>query len=469
MRSWVDVRAGDWFYNEVMEATNMILEDGSNFVNGIYYNRFEEGAPYVYEEHSGETGKTVFTLSAEITVTENNPLFVYVDGIQTVYRSITANPSGGTDVELYTAPREGAIVAFASHGIPVVDQFGRPSAGGSVSYPSHTLEHASQYVYTPYNKRLLEYLYAPGRALYRAQVPDEDWANLSDQEVAKKHIGFSQDVYCVSPEGVVYLPYNLNHVTIKMTYALRSGKAYTETFRATSPLVLHNDRFFPNAYINRAEAFALIGRLRDIFYSRFTDIEPPSHILEQTIISYAGQTVFRLNGTYPAGEEKLLVRVDGVQQVAGRDYQEFDDHTVLFLKPLAQGREVYFYYQKTQSSRFPDVGKDSQMVVRAPDGSTSTVPIDGDADTSFWASYVLAMEDERYGGGAGVLVNGKQITNFQNGWPVVNTLYDPIPGSDPEQRWFMPLSTLSRAEAVSFLNRFRKWGIERFKGVSQGV
>ena len=42
MRKWVDVNEGDWFYNDVMEATNMVLEDGEVFVAGINYNKFKE-------------------------------------------------------------------------------------------------------------------------------------------------------------------------------------------------------------------------------------------------------------------------------------------------------------------------------------------------------------------------------------------------------------------------------------------
>lgn len=57
IRKWVDVNEGDWFYNDVMEATNMVLEDGEVFVAGINYNKFEEGKPLYMKKSKGKRGK----------------------------------------------------------------------------------------------------------------------------------------------------------------------------------------------------------------------------------------------------------------------------------------------------------------------------------------------------------------------------------------------------------------------------
>lgn len=166
MPTWVDVVEGDWFYNEVVEASNIYLEDGKPLIEGIPYNVFQDGAPYIYEEHIGSTGKKIFSLSQNITPTADNPLYVYVDGVQTVYKSITVNATtGNSDVELYFAPKLGAVVSFASYGIPDVDKFGKSKYSGIVYYPKYTLQYASTYYYDPFSRKYQEYVYAFGRPL----------------------------------------------------------------------------------------------------------------------------------------------------------------------------------------------------------------------------------------------------------------------------------------------------------------
>lgn len=480
MAKWVDISPSDWFYDEVIEASNIHLEDGSPFVVGISYGTFQSGAPYIYEEVEVTLPSTkVYSLSQKITPTADNPLYVYIDGVQTVFKDVRDNGGGTSDVELYIAPRVGAIVSFASYGKPEVDRFGKPvGVSTAPEYPTFTLSKSAQYEFDRYGK-IREYLYAFGRPLQRVNPnnyspPGGGTVTVVDpQDIAKELIGTSQDKYFVLG-GIVYLPYNLNNVTCRLVYAYRDGflKQTTEEFRGTSPQVLHTDRFFPNATITRAEAFVLMNRLRKTFYDRFTDIDAPDYDLYDKHTSYDGQRVFKLNGLYPAGAGSLEVKVNNVLQDFGVDYQEFDDHTVLFMIPLSEGDIVEFSYVKNKSTEMYDVGQVVSFV-----SPLETITLDGTVDptnpdnSSWWAENILAMEDEYYEREDGVkrpLVEGMTTTNWDyssTGGFIVNVDSDrrPTSGSKTPRRFFFPGAPMTRAEAMTVMNRFRKWCVSTFK------
>lgn len=466
MRNWVDVKEGDWFYNEILEASSIILEDGSSFIAGIPYSVFEVGSPYIYEEFVGDGTKFVFTLSQSITPTTTNQLYVFIDGVQTVYKSVTA-VTNGTAVELYVAPRNGSVVSFVSYGIPKIDSFGKPVENTTVSQlPNKLLDYGSTYYYNPFSRSHQEYLYAYGRALKRITILDSEWSSTSNKmELAKSYLKYDSDVYTVDPtEGRIYLPYNLNGVTCNFTYwSLENGvlKMRGGTFKATSSSMVYNNRFFPNALINRAEAYTLIDRLRKTFYSRFSDLDAPSASFEQTIVAYSGQRVFKLNGNYPAGAGKAIVIVNGYHKSNVIDYIEFDNHTILMNYPLEEGDEFYFYYNKISSDRFVDIGNGGGYSLT--DGSVVTW-----SGSDWFNAPIMAMENETFNDGS-YLINGVDIKYFDTtgSYAKVDSYYKPaFTGEvvkDPPERWFMPLTPLTRAEAVTFLNRFRKWTLERFK------
>jgi len=81
-------------------------------------------------------------------------------------------------------------------------------------------------------------------------------------------------------------------------------------------------------------------------------------------IAEAGQAVFTLNNSYPAGDEKLRVYVNGVLYHAGTDsdYIETDNHTVTFNTPLEEPAIVQFILETSSVSDslaaggFPSVG-----------------------------------------------------------------------------------------------------------------
>lgn len=466
MLNWIDVNEGDWFYDEIVEASRIELEDGEPFIKGIPYTEFEIGAPFIYEEKVAGAGQKVFTLDIVIEPTPDNPLFVYIDGVQTVYKDVR-NPGTTpitTEVELYYAPKEGAIVSFASFGIPKVDDFtGKPvSPISTPEYPSYFLSDGANYYYDKFSRKYNEYLYAFGKALKRADVPDIDWGVMEGNEVAEKYIGLNTDIYCVAPWGKVFLPYNLNNVTCKFVYTVNENGFISQKsvdFKPTSSSVWYNNRFFPNAKISRAEAFVLIDRLRKTFYSRFTDLDAPTYELDQTIVAYQGQKVFKLNGTYPAGKGILDVEVNGVNKDVGVDYIEVDNHTVEFTYPLYEGDEVRFSFSNDVSTRFQDVGYLTSIYNQ---DTGEFITVDGRVSNSWWSPHVLAMEQETFEDGE-YLIQGIDITKFRDGYPVVDSYYEPVPGVDDPQKYFMPNTLLTRAQAVTFLNRFRKWCIERFK------
>ena len=48
-----------------------------------------------------------------IEPTDDNPLYVFIDGVQTIYKSAEKNDKNLTDVELYTGVKAGQVVSFA--------------------------------------------------------------------------------------------------------------------------------------------------------------------------------------------------------------------------------------------------------------------------------------------------------------------------------------------------------------------
>ena len=463
MKSFVDVTEKDWFYNEVMEATNLYLEGGEAFISGIPYSTFKPDAPYLYEEHTGEQNKKVFTLSKKINPTATNPLYVYVDGVQTVYKECRDNGSGTSDVELYSAPRNGSVVSFVSLGEPKVDKFGKPNLDAGGQYPRFTIPEGSQYFFDPFSRNFQEYLYAFGRRLKRIKVPDHHWQLYPHSQIAANNIGDDQESYIVSPQGTVYVPFNLHKVTVRFSYQTKaSGAAYpvsrTRTFvpEAPSGVVQYTNRFFPNAYITRAEAFHLLDKLRRMLFQRFTDQDPPSPSFSEEYTAYGGQRTFKLRNRFVF--DKLEVYVNG-KLLASGNYFEFDDHTIVFYTPLNEGDNVRFVQFKIASDRFEDVGQEKKMYIEA---TGEEISLGGGSYDTWWVKSVVDMEDEVLNDGTH-LIEGIPITKFNAGRAVVDAWYNPGAGAQQPQIWFMPKTLMTRAQAVVILNRFRKWAIERFK------
>ncbi|MED2002417.1 hypothetical protein P4V86_03465 [Brevibacillus laterosporus] len=465
MRKWVDVNEGDWFYNDIMEATNLYLEDGEPLVAGINYNQFAEGKPFLFEEIKAVKDQKVFKLSVKIEPTDGNPLYVFIDGVQTIYKIAKTNTSGKTDVELFVGCKDGQIVAFCSYGAPLLDpDWKRPPKSWLGDLPRTVIPKNDLYFYDPYSRSHQEYLYAGGQPLKRLSIPKEVWANTMGDvskvtEIATKAIGYRTDVYCVSPGGSLFLPFNLNGVTCKFNYWIVENGAYklmSQNVKAVSTNPSYNNRFFPNAVITRGEAFHLINKLRKIFYSRFTDIDAPTNGVKQTVIAYQGQRVIRINGNYPAGAKNLIVKLNGSKREVDKHYKEIDNHTIVFNSPLLDGDKVYVEYVKGESERFEDIGRPSAFYYQ-----NKNERVDQAANV-WWKVSVSEMEDETFSNGDH-LIEGIPIKKTLSGAAVVTNMGRPVGGIQTPETWFLGDSAMTRAEAVTFLNRFIKWTIERFK------
>ena len=351
MSRFLDVTSNKWYYNEIVEASNIILEDGEPLIVGIPYNVFMEGKPYIYQEFKATAGQKEFMLNKAITPSSDNPLFVYINGVQTVYKDVSPS-EGGTKVTLYSGVPANAIVAFASYGVPRLDDFGRPYTTGmsEVRYPNKRLKGYANYYYSPFYREKRETVSAFGKYLRRANISQEEWDAdpTRRQEVLRKHIGYNNDVYFIAPDGILHVPYNMNGVTCKVTYLTKEGyvKVNTEEVVPVTNTILHLNRVFPDAYITRAEAFVLIDRVRRSFYSRFSDTKAVTHKLDATVVAYSGQRSVSVPGRYEVGGNDLEVFLNGTKQKVGIDYEEYDGYTVVFKHYLNEGDVVRFKSEK---------------------------------------------------------------------------------------------------------------------------
>lgn len=412
MNRWVDVKPGDWFYNDVLEASNLVLDDDSFWITGMTYSAFEDGKPYLYYEADCTSAQTSFILPVYISPTADNPLSVYVDGVRVLYKDVLPNvpAEGQTQVNLYIAPKIGSIVSFISWGKPTLDSFtNRPMDAGETVYPSVQLSN-SDYKYIPYWNRTQEYVVAFGHRLRRVDLPYKPGDNI--YTLFKQYVGVSNDLYWISPQGILFTPYSLNGVTCTVSYYSLFKGMVVENVRPSSPRVSHCDRFFPQAQMYKCELAALLNRIRRYFYVKFTDLEAPCGV-DQTITTYLGQNVFKLDGHFE--ESGLSVFVNGSRVYSGFNVYE-DMNSVVFTTPFDKGIDVSFLWQKT-SSKFIDVNS-------------------AENTDAWWRPHVLELEDE--------VVDGVYILDTDDGN-------------------FYPYAPVTRCQMVAITNRFRKWCLERFR------
>lgn len=113
-----------------------------------------------------------------IKPTDDNPLYVFIDGVQTIYQTAETNSKGLTDVELYTGVKAGQVVSFCSYGEPLLDSaWKRPPVSWTGDLPRAELSAATTYFYDPFSRNHQEYLYAAGQPLRRLSIPSEVWGD----------------------------------------------------------------------------------------------------------------------------------------------------------------------------------------------------------------------------------------------------------------------------------------------------
>jgi hypothetical protein len=484
-----DVSPGHWAYDDIMEACNTLLEDGEPLMKPLFYQAFEPNKPYIYQEVKAGKNQLTYILNRKIQPSNDNPLHVFVNGVQWAYKSAQIVKEQ-THVTLYTAPKEGSIVSFCSYGKPLLGEDGRPVIKTEPYYPHYKLKYYDKYVFWPYYGNY-EVVTIFGRRLQRVDIDPEELELAGkvpefDQELARKYIGDRTDVYIITPSGRLHLPWNFEGMTGKITYAYNTkGKnapltdanvtTYTEEFKAythsatdTKYEPYRNDRFFPDVWVSREEMITALNRLRIHFITRFTDRNAPGTELNQRIRAYQGQKVFRLNGSYPAGKGLIIVSKRTIKDnpdspyiilKKGVDYEEFDNHTILLKQPAEEGYYYGFYYKKRVSDRFKDVGMD---VKYWNNDDKKLISVNGTTDE--WVEHALALEDEKLNDGT-YLIKGTEINYWYDASkkiPVMNRYNQPIPGKDSVKKIFLlPKARISRYEVVSTLNRFRKWCLER--------
>lgn len=108
---WNDVSVSDEFYRHVIEAERIKIE-GKPLFSGIVYNVFENGYSRITQNFITSANQSVFVLS-DYTYNVDNPPYVFINGVQT--RSFTAT---GSTITLSSGLSAGLNVLIYTLGIP---------------------------------------------------------------------------------------------------------------------------------------------------------------------------------------------------------------------------------------------------------------------------------------------------------------------------------------------------------------
>ena len=469
--SWIDVKAKHPFFNEITDVSMLRDRDNQLIVAEIPYNVFEEDAPYIYREFVAQEQQRVFTLDVAIVPTEDNPLFIYVDGIQIIYHNtVTDHENGVTKVNLYNRLKAGSNVVIASFGIPKVNDLGRPyiDRAKPIEYPHYKL--SQEYFYDSTSIRNQERFNALSLQIKRIHIPDILWetcANSYDPfdipELLRRRLGFYDNLYTVSPWGDVYTSYNLNDVSCRIIY----GNRVIENFKPHSDGVLYTNRFFPMSKATRAEAYVTVSKLLQSFYDRMPSSREYVRFMSDSFIVDGLLKVLDLpykydsSSNYTDGRSWMTIHRNDVQLTSGVNYIEINDRQVEFVPALPHGTRVRYSYDKTASA----VGRDINRLnyYEFPDGSRES--LNGLLGESWWAGHVLDLSVETLSDGS-ELVQGVEIRNYSydEEHPIVyvDENYRPLDGDNTPQIWFLPDTPISRWESVQLCNRFRVLCMERF-------
>lgn len=471
MIKFTDVKEGSKYYDDIMEACNTFLIDGEPIMKGLPYQQFESGKPYVYSEIKAD-GKTLnFQINKAVKPTEDNPLYVMVDGVQWGYKSTKVSGSK-TTVTLYLKPKKGAIVSIMSYGVPKVTNT-LPVLKTVAYHPYYWLKQAEKYEFDPYGGGA-ERVTILGKALKRIEIDSAD-RKMSGDDLARAYIKDKTDSYIITPKGMLYVPWNYEGMSGSITYKYK-GKVTTESFKAythgskdTSHEPYRNDRFFPNAQVTRADTLVAVNRLRKHFLDRFMDSPAPTTLISDKILSYNGQRVFRLNGAYPAGQNLIKVYRHSkagdpdsarVLLKKGKDYDETNNNTITMKKAVEENYYYEFRFDRTKTYRFTsDVGR-TYKVYDIENKKLVTLK-GGQGD---WIHHVLELEAERVGDEN--LLQGNVIKYWYDKSetiPVVNKYLIPMNGGKSKNTKNMLIheAKFNRYHVLVFLLRLKNYCVEK--------
>lgn len=333
---WLDVTPDKWFYRDINELTDIIVkvkqlnnngevvESEQNFYSGIAYNDFISGKEAVDYEFIATNKQIEFRIPSVVNPTSNNPLVVYVNGINVAIDKITPNsPSGKTYIKLTRPLREGSVVRAVYSGEPkmsvfigkdntpvlfsiesslIVDYLMRGdhvnlvSESGNyyqVSYPRHknvfiektdavriapavitgnptypyanlTFDSGYSYLYDPYEGYTSEVVKCNGRQLMRVESQND--------------LGFPDRYYIDTQNNRIYVSYELNKETIEANFLERNLSGIIKIkyliLKPSSNYVKYINRFFPDVFTTRAELIKCIDMMRMYFIEKYTDSEP---------------------------------------------------------------------------------------------------------------------------------------------------------------------------------------------------
>lgn len=322
--------------------------NGNTFFSGIPYNVFSDNKGCVdYEIVCTASGGYEFYLPYSISPTVENPLKVYIDGIETVIDNITLMGSSQTYVKLKRGVPYGSVVRFFYAGEPryrvtacissvkvysdttkssvlatmnmgdSADYINGPenenwykvNFGGtegyvsyldtrkiptgvdstSVAYPSATIIVDSEftYMYDPYNGIAAEVVKYNGRQLRRVD---------SASEITQYGLE-----YYVSG-GVIYTNYSLNNEILDVVVLETNGmiqKSVYKRLTVKSDSIVYTNRFFPDVMTSRAELFICMNHLRINLFARFTDSYKDVDVEYTSRFSDVQEILDASGGNYP--------------------------------------------------------------------------------------------------------------------------------------------------------------------------
>lgn len=484
-KTFLDVPLGHWAYDEIMEAANTLMLNEEPLLDGIPYQMLEDnGYNRIVEEHIAQKNQLAYTLFNKFNRNEENPLFIYVDGVRTPYRSHTVDATNTSTVTLYHYPPEGSVVTFMTPGVAWTSPTnGRPGLigywDGKVAYPNIRLSTG----YLEFN--LLpphEYVKVLGRTLKKVPISLEESMNTDPIELGRKYIGYKDDRYIITHGGWLLLPFAYAglYCDVGFRYRKENGQVVYEQTRVIchpggdqygrQRQVIFTNRFFPNAHVSREEVIIAIDRLRQYFVAKFTDSEPSSGLIDEEHIAYVGQKAFRLNGAYKPHVSELEVSKFNLStgqfvKLPKTAYTEFDGHSVLLKEPCEEGDRIWFFTSK-RVKRFVDSDRNVFYYMFEVDREYLL----GDIMTPEFFTHLANLEHETVDGGIPMIVKFNTISTYYSLSPYIKLFAD---GNDavvdrpegikgPTVEVYDPLATVTRMDLLMMLNRFKTWCFERF-------
>jgi hypothetical protein len=276
-RKFFDIQPNQWFFKDVVDMENVLLDDDIPFVSGYPFNEFEVGldrVDLIIDDIKSPT--SILEVPKTLSHTAQNPVIVYVDGIITVMDEVNMNvPSQGfTQIKLRRVVAPGSIVRVLQQGIPSVDSSNRNTPVGVTKafyYPSMqlTIPTGESYIYNPFSSTSFEVAKFSGSQLKRVPY---------DHTIHSNFLFFKGLYeYTVSPSGVLYVPFDLNNQEVEIKYATVGASGlensrYKNDRVESSQLVYFG--FFPDAIISRAEFFTFLNNIRIYLTRKFSDSTP---------------------------------------------------------------------------------------------------------------------------------------------------------------------------------------------------